>query len=220
MISLNDVGTRCGGAEPDWPKRIGVKDGLAPGSSGQDHTMSAVPVQSSSAPGASIDAATGHTGEARTPLCFVIDTDASIRQFLSLVLHGAGIDTEEFPDGNGLRTALARRVPNLVFLDIPLESAEAIACVVALGSANYRGQVQLMSGRGSAVLAHVKSIGDQHRLQMLPALRKPFETNAVLKLLEDLKLGHPPAGSISTKRWPITGSSSGTNPKSTCAKSN
>ena len=31
------------------------------------------------------------------------------------------------------------------------------------------------------------------RLQMLPVLRKPFETNAILKLLQDLKLGHPPA---------------------------
>jgi EAL domain-containing protein (putative c-di-GMP-specific phosphodiesterase class I) len=180
----------CGDAEPDRPERIGGDDGLAPESGGQDQAMSAVP--SPSVPGASIGAVATQTGAAPTPLCFVIDTDASIRQFLSLVLHGGGIDTEDFADGSGLRAALARRMPDLVFLDIPLESAEAIACVVALGSANYRGQVQLMSGRGSAVLAHVKSIGDQHRLQMLPALRKPFETNAVLKLLEDLKLGHPP----------------------------
>ena len=131
--------------------------------------------------------------EARTPLCYVIDGDGSIRHFLSLILHGSGIDTEEFADGQGLRQALARRPPDLIFLDIPLESAEAIACVVALGAGTYRGQVQLMSNRGSAVLAHVKSIGEQQRLQMLPVLRKPFETNAVLKLLADLKLGHPPA---------------------------
>jgi len=130
---------------------------------------------------------------ARTPLCFVIDADGSIRHFLSLILHGAGIDTEEFADGNGLRQALARRAPDLVFLDIPLESAEAIACVVALGGANYRGQVQLMSGRGSAVLAHVKTIGEQQRLQMLPVLRKPFETAVIMKLLQELKLGQPPA---------------------------
>lgn len=133
------------------------------------------------------------SGETRTPLCYVIDGDGSIRHFLSLILHGAGIDTEEFADGQGLRQALARRPPDLIFLDIPLESAEAIACVVALGAATYRGPVQLMSSRGSAVLAHVKSIGDQQRLQMLPVLRKPFETNAVLKLLADLKLGQPPA---------------------------
>ena len=149
--------------------------------------MSAKPLQQPAGP-----AAIKQNGT-RTPLCFVIDGDASIRHFLSLVLHGAGIDTEEFADGHGLRQALSRRVPDLVFLDIALESAEAIACVIALGGAGYGGQVQLMSSRGSAVLAHVKSIGEQQHLQMLPVLRKPFETNVVLKLLGDHKLGHPPA---------------------------
>jgi CheY-like chemotaxis protein len=130
---------------------------------------------------------------ARTPLCYVIDGDGSMRHFLSLILHGSGIDTEEFADGQGLREALKRRMPDLVFLDIPLESAEGIGCVVALGGSAYRGQVQLMSSRGSAVLAHVKTIGEQQHLEMLPVLRKPFETNVILKLLNELKLGHPPA---------------------------
>jgi EAL domain-containing protein (putative c-di-GMP-specific phosphodiesterase class I)/CheY-like chemotaxis protein len=160
--------------------------------------MSPVPSQpSSAAPDASLGGALGVApepgGEARAPLCYVIDTDASIRQFLSLILHGAGIDTEEFADGNALRAAVSQRAPDVVFLDIPLESAEAIACVVVLGACSYRGPVQLMSGRGSAVLAHVKSIGEQQHLRMLPVLRKPFETNVILKVLEDLKLGHPPA---------------------------
>jgi EAL domain-containing protein (putative c-di-GMP-specific phosphodiesterase class I) len=152
--------------------------------------MSAKPVQS---PPDAADAASVRSAEALTSLCFVIDSDPSIRHFLSLVLHGAGIDSEEFADGNGVRAALARCVPDLVFLDITLESAEAIASVVALGNGGYRGQIQLMSNRGSAVLAHVKSIGEQHDLQMLPVLKKPFETNVILKLLHDLKFGHPPA---------------------------
>src|SRR5271154_3699476 len=109
-----------------------------------------------SGPGPSADAASARGGVARTPLCLVIDADASIRHFVSLILHGAGIDTEELVDGNGLTAALQRRVPDLVFLDIALESADAIACVVALGNAGYRGRLQLMSSRGSAVLAHVK----------------------------------------------------------------
>jgi len=33
------------------------------------------------------------------PLCYVVDEDASIRHFLSLILHGSGIDTVEFADG-------------------------------------------------------------------------------------------------------------------------
>jgi EAL domain-containing protein (putative c-di-GMP-specific phosphodiesterase class I)/CheY-like chemotaxis protein len=130
---------------------------------------------------------------ARTPLCFVVDGDGSIRHFLSLVLHGAGIDTEEFADGATFRAAIGRRAPDLVFLNIALESAEAIECVVALGKAAYAGYVQLMSSRGSAVLGHVKSIGQQHRLQMLAPLKKPFETSAVAAVLKDLKLGHGPA---------------------------
>jgi hypothetical protein len=103
--------------------------------------------------------------DARTPLCFVADVDGSIRHFLSLVLHGSGIDTEEFADGATFRVALARRAPDLVFLNIAIESAETIECVVALGKYGYPGYVQLMSARGSTVFEHVKSIGEQHRLE-------------------------------------------------------
>jgi EAL domain-containing protein (putative c-di-GMP-specific phosphodiesterase class I) len=133
------------------------------------------------------------SGEARAPLCYVVDGDGGIGHFLSLILHGAGIDTEEFPDGNALRMATEKRHPDLVFLDVPLQSSEATASVVALSAAGFRGRVQLMSNRGSAVLAHVKGIGEQHHLQMLPVLRKPFETSVVLKILEEHRLGHPPA---------------------------
>jgi EAL domain-containing protein (putative c-di-GMP-specific phosphodiesterase class I)/CheY-like chemotaxis protein len=131
--------------------------------------------------------------EARAPLCYVVDADASIRHFLSLVLHGAGIDTEELPDGQAVRPALTQRQPKLVFLNIALESADAIEGILALSRAGYAGAVQLMSNRGSAVLAHVKNIGEQHHLRMLPVLKKPFETSVVLKVLQELRLGEPPA---------------------------
>ena len=131
-------------------------------------------------------------GGARAPLCFIVDPDASIRHFLSLIMHGAGIDTEELADGQELMDALGRRTPSAVFLNIALESAEAIGSVVAMGERGYSGYVQLMSSRGSAVLAHVKGIGDQHRLLMLAPLKKPFDTGAIVKLLQDLKLGQPP----------------------------
>jgi EAL domain-containing protein (putative c-di-GMP-specific phosphodiesterase class I) len=132
-------------------------------------------------------------GGAHAPVCFVADDDPSIRHFLSLILHGAGIDTEEFADGQSFRTAVTQRPADVVFLNIALESADAIESVVALGRQGFFGFVQLMSNRGSAVLEHVKGIGEQHRMQMLPVLKKPFETGAILKILQDLKLGHPPA---------------------------
>ncbi len=145
---------------------------------------------------------------ARTPLCFVIDSDASLRHFLSLILQGSGIDTEEFADSHTLRDVLVRRLPDIVFLDVGPDTASATDCVMMLSAAGYRGQVQLTSNRGQTVLAQVKTIGEQQRLQMLPVLSKPFETSVVVKVLQDLKLGQRPAltgrvdlGEALAKRW-------------------
>jgi EAL domain-containing protein (putative c-di-GMP-specific phosphodiesterase class I) len=125
------------------------------------------------------------------PLCFVVDEEASIRHFLSLILHGSGIDTMEFSEGKELREALAHRLPDLVFHNVGIESADAIESMVALGKAGFRGPVQLMSNRGGAVLEHVKGIGTEQNITMLPVLKKPFETDAIVKIIEELKLGTP-----------------------------
>jgi EAL domain-containing protein (putative c-di-GMP-specific phosphodiesterase class I) len=131
---------------------------------------------------------------AQAPLCFVVDEEPSIRHFLSLVLHGSGIDTLEFSDGAAMRKAIATRAPVLIFHNISLDSTDAIESVVSLGKGGFAGAVQLMSNRGAAVLEHVKSIGAQHKLSMMPVLKKPFETEAVVKVLRELKLGMPPTG--------------------------
>lgn len=123
-----------------------------------------------------------------TPLCYVVDEDASIRHFLSLVLHGSGIDTVEFADGAALRQSVDKRVPDLIFHNIALESADAVESLAALGARGFRGAVQLTSNRGGAVLERVKSIGVKHKLTMLPVLKKPYETEAVVKIIQDLKL--------------------------------
>jgi EAL domain-containing protein (putative c-di-GMP-specific phosphodiesterase class I) len=154
--------------------------------------MNAIAAQSAVASTAS-DQAEHHRGEARVPLCYVIDADASIRHFLSLILHGSGIETEEFANGHGLTAALAQRTPDVVFLNIALDSTEAMECVTTLGKRGFSGYVQLMSNRGSAVLAHVNSIGEQHHVIMLPPLKKPFDTGVIVKILQELKLGEPPA---------------------------
>jgi len=133
------------------------------------------------------------TGGDATPLCFIVDEEPSICHFLSLVLQGSGLDTQEYHDCAAFRQAVARCTPDLVFLNIPLESGEAIALLVGLGKRKFGGAIQLMSNRGSAVLEHVKNIGDQHKLKMLPVLKKPFDTNTIIKVMQDLKLGDPPA---------------------------
>ena len=61
--------------------------------------------------------------------------------------------------------------------------------MAALGARGFAGAVQLTSSRGAAVLEHVKSIGAEHKLNMLPVLKKPYETEAIGKIIRELKLG-------------------------------
>lgn len=143
-------------------------------------------------------AATADAGEqaaatGRTPLCFVVDEESSIRHFLSLILQGAGIDTEEFSDGASFRQALDSKFPDLVFVDVALDAGDAIESIVALGKMGYSGSLQLMSGRGSAVLENIKGVGTQNKLQMLPVLKKPFDASVIQKIIGELKIGTPPA---------------------------
>ena len=145
---------------------------------------------------------------AATQLGFIVDSDASIRRFLSLLLQGYGIDTEEFADGHTLADALRRRVPDLVFIEIGFETGDTVDCLAALGAANYRGLIQLTSRRGASVLSRIKAAGQRDRLNMLPVLNKPFETSLIVKMLQDHKLGQHTAlagrvdlGEALAKKW-------------------
>ena len=73
-----------------------------------------------------------HGQSGRVPTCFVVDADGSIRHFLSLILHGAGVDTLELADGKSLAQVIAKSDPDLVFLNIGIESSEAIDAVLML----------------------------------------------------------------------------------------
>jgi EAL domain-containing protein (putative c-di-GMP-specific phosphodiesterase class I)/CheY-like chemotaxis protein len=141
----------------------------------EDPATPAVPPQPAKRPG--------------VPLCLVVDAENSVRQFISLILHGHGIETIELADGAALRTVRAPRSPDLIFHEISLESEDAIKSLMRLAKSNYGGALQLMSNRGAAVLDHVRKVGVEHKLNMLPILKKPFHGEAIVKIVADLKLG-------------------------------
>ena len=72
--------------------------------------------------------------ERRDSLAFIIDEEGSIRQFVSLILQGSGIDTIEFIDGASFRGTVAARPPDLVFINVNLdhEAAEIFGVADAL----------------------------------------------------------------------------------------
>jgi len=126
------------------------------------------------------------------PLALIIDDESAMRQFVSLILQGCGVDTAEFADGTSFRKARLPRPPSLVFVSVNLEVQDAVRSIEALGKANFDGSVQLMSGRGAAVLDTVIKAAEPFKLNLLPPLKKPFETSTIQKILADLKLGHAP----------------------------
>jgi EAL domain-containing protein (putative c-di-GMP-specific phosphodiesterase class I)/CheY-like chemotaxis protein len=129
-------------------------------------------------------------------LAFIIDEEGTIRQFVSLILQGSGVDTIEFVDGASFRDTPITRLPDTVFLNVNLEVQDAVSSIETLTRSGFTGSVQLMSSRGSAVLDTVKQAGEQMKLPMLPVLKKPFETSAIQKVLSELKLGHGPKSDV------------------------
>src|SRR5213595_2860359 len=88
--------------------------------------------------------------ERRGALAFIIDEESSIRQFVSLILQGSGVDTIEFIDGASFRETPISRPPELVFLNVNLEVQDAVQSIETLNKSGFCGAVQLMSSRGSA----------------------------------------------------------------------
>src|ERR1043166_9216153 len=103
-------------------------------------------------------------GERKGALAFIIDEEGAIRQFVSLILQGSGVDTSEFVDGASFRDTPIARLPDMVFLNVNLEVQDAVASIETLAQAGFTGSVQLMSSRGSAVLENVKKAGEQMKL--------------------------------------------------------
>lgn len=123
------------------------------------------------------------------PVCFVLDDEASMRRFITLVMHGAGGDTVEFTDRASFLQAVERQRPDILFINVGLDPSEATDTLIALANLEYRGAVQLMSKR--AVLDRAKSFGEQKRLRMLAPLRKPVEASTLQFVLDELKIGLP-----------------------------
>jgi len=76
-------------------------------------------------------------------------------------------------------SALEARPPDLLFLDLDLRDSDAIEAFRALVDRGYSGVVQLISGRGEAVLQDVQVIGARYGLRLLPPLSKPFRRKQI-----------------------------------------
>jgi EAL domain-containing protein (putative c-di-GMP-specific phosphodiesterase class I)/ActR/RegA family two-component response regulator len=129
----------------------------------------------------------------RQPHALIVDDEVAICQSVSLILSTLGIEAESAHTAQQALSALARRLPSIIFLDVQLKKSDAIDVIRGLGAANYRGVVQLMSGSNADLLEDVRRVGARHGLDMRPALGKPFRAEAVRQAIATVGLQRTPA---------------------------
>jgi EAL domain-containing protein (putative c-di-GMP-specific phosphodiesterase class I)/CheY-like chemotaxis protein len=116
----------------------------------------------------------------------ILDDEAAIRQLIRAAIPGDQFDVVDFGDIATAAKAAANVKPTLIFLDLELGSGDAIEAFRAFAEKCYRGNVQLVSGRGEGVLNTVKAIGDRYGFRLLPPITKPFRIRQIRQALTDV----------------------------------
>jgi EAL domain-containing protein (putative c-di-GMP-specific phosphodiesterase class I) len=129
-----------------------------------------------------------------TTFCLIVDDEKAIRSVIARSLRKQMIMTEECGDASSALAALKRRVPDLIFLDVSLERSDAIEVIRGLGDLQFRGSVQLMSGRDLPLLEEIKRVGERYSLKMLPVMQKPFRADSISNTLHEAGISRSMAG--------------------------
>ena len=79
-------------------------------------------------------------------ICFIVDDEPAVCQFLSAAATASAALPESFPSIKRLSAGLSKHVPGLVFLDIALDGSDAIDGIRLLAKSKFPGLVQLISG--------------------------------------------------------------------------
>ena len=85
--------------------------------------------------------------ERQDSLAFIIDEEGAIRQFVSLILQGGGVDTIEFIDGASFRDTKISRVPDLV----PYCERHGLKMITVADLVEYRRRHEKLVERGASV---------------------------------------------------------------------
>jgi EAL domain-containing protein (putative c-di-GMP-specific phosphodiesterase class I)/FixJ family two-component response regulator len=122
--------------------------------------------------------------QSRIRTVFVVDDEPAVRQFIRSVARGHECEILEFGDIPTATAALNTLTPDLIFLDLELGNGDAIEAFRSFAGQGYKGVIQLMSGRGEAVLEGVRAIGMRYGFDLLPPLGKPFRVRTIREVLD------------------------------------
>jgi DNA-binding NtrC family response regulator len=127
----------------------------------------------------------GQMDACQRPLrCVVVEDDDAVRTVIALALRDHEVEARRFANPCEVLKACEQVEPDVVFLDIALQTYDAIDVIRALGSEGYRGAIALVSGHHSLLQA-VRRIGEGNGLTMLEPVAKPFHASAIRRAAED-----------------------------------
>jgi len=128
---------------------------------------------------AAVKLSSGSDPNATPAICFIVDDEPAICQFLSSAATECAAMAESFSSIKRLSAGLSKRTPKLIFLDISLEGSDAIDGIRILARSKFTGLVQLISGADRELLNDVRNVGEQYSLRMLPPLPKPLDPGSI-----------------------------------------
>ncbi len=113
----------------------------------------------------------------------IVDDDLRVQVGLSAVLQDMGIDTESWPEGF-TPMLLAEFDPDLILLDVQLDTTDAFAILRSRIPPSFRGVVSIVSAMGTDVVMDIMLLGERRGLRMGMPVLKPFSREDVSDLVE------------------------------------
>jgi CheY-like chemotaxis protein len=108
------------------------------------------------------------------PSVCVIDRKRHVRTFLRNILDDLDFITCECADHAELEEVLEGQRPDLVVLGLSAGGEEGVEVLNTLVAKEFLGKVLLLGPRASPMLAALQELGEQLKLDLLPALCTPF----------------------------------------------
>jgi two-component system, chemotaxis family, chemotaxis protein CheY len=120
----------------------------------------------------------------------VIDDDSLTLSLVGDLLHDCGVQAITTATDGSLGIAAfdqARPRPDLVVVDLQMPEHDGFQIMQWLAARNYRGGLILISGQEPRVLREAGELARFHQLQMLGALPKPLDPEALARAVARLQ---------------------------------